>query len=83
MLTYADVCCRYWTYDAGQRHTDPNKQLKRIAERAERKELKKKLKAKYEARGIARILLTYADVCWRMLAHAGVCWRMLAYADVC
>jgi hypothetical protein len=47
MLTYADVCCRYWTYDAGQRHTDPNKQLKRIAERAERKELKKKLKAKY------------------------------------
>jgi len=24
-------------------------------------------------------LLTYADVCWRMLAYADVCWRMLTY----
>jgi hypothetical protein len=44
-------------------------------------------------------MLTYADVCWRMLTHApyscmpgegialhyayAVCWRMLTYADVC
>jgi hypothetical protein len=31
-------------------------------------------------------MLTYADVCWRMLTYAtytDVCWRMLAYADVC
>jgi hypothetical protein len=32
-------------------------------------------------------MLTYADVCWRMLTsarmltHAGVCRRMLTYAD--
>lgn len=46
---------KYWTYDAGQRATDPNKQAKRIAQRAERKELKKKLKEKYEQMGIAKI----------------------------
>jgi hypothetical protein len=39
-------------------------------------------------------MLTYADVCWRMLTYADgrgvlcargchVCWRMLTYADVC
>jgi hypothetical protein len=40
-------------------------------------------------------MLTYADVCWRMLTYAAatkkkppingsdVCWRMLTYADVC
>ncbi len=30
-----------------------------------------------------RIVLTYADVCGRMLAYADVCGRMLTYADVC
>jgi hypothetical protein len=37
-------------------------------------------------------VLTYADVCWRMLTYADlcwvltyadVCWRMLTYADAC
>ncbi len=32
---------------------------------------------------LQRVLLTYADVCWRMLTYADVCWRMLTYADVC